>query len=125
MAEQRAKIAELRAKIAYQFARNGLGKRLAGSTVAQFFLQLGAAGERVEVRQQENDQLAFGKSQLELLLIRAPADHALRRKYLGAGAAQWKPTPQQTLLGGGWTSSHDDWPANLRVVERRTFTVTA
>ena len=78
---------------------------------------------RVEVRQAANGQLAIGKNQLELLLIRAPADHALRRKYLGAGAAQWKPTPKQTLLGGGWTSSHDDWPADLRVVGRRTFIV--
>ena len=77
---------------------------------------------RVEVRQQENGQLAIGKKQLKLLLIRAPADHALR-KYLVAGASQWKPRPQQTLLGDGWTSSNDDWPADLRVVERRTFTV--
>jgi len=75
------------------------------------------------VRQQENGQLAIGKNQLELLLIRAPADHALRRKYLGADAAQWKPKPQQTVPGGGWTSSHGDWPADLRVVERRTFIV--
>ena len=97
-------------------------RRPAGSEVAQFFLQLGAAGVRVEVRQQGNGQLAFGKNQLELLLIRAPADHALR-KYLGASAAHWKPRPRQTVPGGGWTSSHADWPADLRVVERRTFNV--
>lgn len=99
------------------------GKRKAGDEFVQFYLQLGADGERVEVRQQENGQMAIGKNQLELLLIRAPADHALRRKYLGAGAARWKPTPQQTVLGGGWTSSHADWPANLRIIARRTFTV--
>ena len=91
--------------------------------VAQFFLRLGDDGERVEVRQQENGQLAIGKNQLKLLLIRAPADHALRRKYLDAGTAQWKPRPQ--LLSGGWTSSHADWPEDLRVVERRTFIVGA
>ena len=86
--------------IDYQFVKN-TNKRKAGDEVVQFFLQLGDGGERVEVRQQENGQLAIGKNQLELLLIRAPADHALRRKYLGAGAAQWKPTPQPALLGGG------------------------
>ena len=75
------------------------------------------------MRQAASGQLCIGKNQLELLLIRAPADHALRRKYLGAVAKQWKPSLQQMLLGGGWTSSHDDWPADLRVVERRTFTV--
>lgn len=74
------------------------------------------------MRQQKNGQLAIGKNQLELLLIRAPADHELR-KYLGASALQWKPSPQQTVPGGGWTSSHEDWPADLRVVERRTFIV--
>ena len=75
------------------------------------------------MRQQEKGQLAIGKNQLELLLIRAPADHAMRRKYLNAGAAQWKPTPRQLVPDGDWDAVHPDWPVDLRIVERRTFIV--
>ena len=121
-AELRAEIAELRAKITAMF---GHGRRGPGDEITQFILQLGDTGERVEVRQEARGQLVIGKNQLELLLIRAPDDHALRSKYLRVSAAQWKPTPQPTLLGGGWTSLHADWPADLRVVERRTFIVPA
>jgi hypothetical protein len=119
-AELLAKIAGLQAKIDNQFGAGGTNKRPAGSTVVQFYLQFGADGERVEVRQQANSELHIGQNQLELLLIRAPADHALRHKYAGK---QWKPRPQQLVPGGDWTSSHADWPAGLRVVERRTFIV--
>jgi hypothetical protein len=116
-----AEIAELQAKIGLLWLTHV--KRPAGSEVAQFILQLGDDGKRVEVRQQENGQLAIGKNQLELLLIRAPADHALRRKRLNAGTAQWKPTPRQLVPDGDWDAVHPDWPVDLRIVERRTFIV--
>jgi hypothetical protein len=123
-AKKRAKIMELRAMMQVQFDKTD-GKRKAGSTFVKFVLQLGENGERVEAREADSGQVPIGQNQLELLLIRTPVSHPVRAtwsKYLGAGASRWKPTLQQQS-DGGWTSSHDDWPADLRVVDRSTFTV--
>jgi len=110
-AQKRAKIMELRAMMQVQFNKTD-GKREAGSTFVKLVLQLGENGERVERAR-------------KLLLIRTLASHPVRAtwsKYLGAGASRWKPRLQQQS-DGGWTSSHDDWPADLRIVDRSTFTV--